>query len=66
MSTEPYYPNGIGTLPEYKIGTEGWEFNDSNRPNNILDYARDYTLAAIRTIFPRMESWGSGLEISVY
>jgi hypothetical protein len=39
---------------EYPVGTEGWEFNDSGRPNNILDFARDYTLAAIRTIFPRI------------
>lgn len=42
------------TEEKYSIGTEGWEFNESGRPNNILDFARDYTLAAIRTIFPRI------------
>jgi len=52
MSTVSYFPNGEGNPPEYKIGTEGWEFNDSGRPYNILDYTRDNILAAIRTLFP--------------
>jgi hypothetical protein len=37
---------------EYPIGTEGWQFSDGSGPNNVLDSARDYTLAAIRIIFP--------------
>ncbi|PKN65258.1 MAG: hypothetical protein CVU54_18880 [Deltaproteobacteria bacterium HGW-Deltaproteobacteria-12] len=52
MSTTKYYPNGEGTDPVYDIGTEGWVFNDSGRPNNVLDDARDNILAAIRTLFP--------------
>jgi hypothetical protein len=45
--TDPNNPEN-----EYDIGTEGWEFNDSGRPYNILDYTRDYTLAAIHKFFP--------------
>jgi hypothetical protein len=43
-------PNNPGK--EYPVGTEGWVFNDSGRPNNILDDVRDGILAAIRTLFP--------------
>ncbi len=48
MSISPYFRDGI----EYKIGTEGWVFNDSGRRNNILDDVRDGILSAIRTLFP--------------
>ena len=47
MSTYKYpHPNGT----RYDIGTEGWQFSYGSGPNNVLDYARDYTLAAIRKI----------------
>lgn len=52
MSTIKYYPNWPNTDPVYDIGTEGWQFNHNNRPNNVLDYVRDYSLAAIRTMYP--------------
>ena len=51
MSTTPWTdPNNPEN--EYDIGTEGWVFNDNNRPNNVLDDARDNILSAMRTLFP--------------
>ncbi|HQF83928.1 MAG TPA: hypothetical protein PLX58_03050 [Smithellaceae bacterium] len=52
MSTYEYRPNGENTFPIYPIGTEGWQFSYGSGPNNVLDSARDYTLAAIRIIYP--------------
>jgi hypothetical protein len=49
MSTYEYRPNGENTLPIYNIGTEGWVFNDSGRPNNILDDARDRENNGVRS-----------------
>jgi hypothetical protein len=46
MSTEIWIDPNDKTK-RYEIGTEGWEFNDSGRPNNILDDARDSILAAV-------------------
>jgi len=46
----PNDPKPIKT--RYPIGTEGWQFSYGSGPNNVLDSARDYTLAAIRIIYP--------------
>jgi hypothetical protein len=51
MSTETW-TNPNDKTQQFDIGTEGWEFNDSGRPNNILDDVRDGILTSIRTLFP--------------